>query len=201
MSNNESFDVSRRELFAGVASLFVTGQLTAQTAEHAHNMVAVEKKLAGVYKPRLFNPHEFATVRRLCDLIIPKDEVSPSALEAGAPEFIDLMSSVNSELADVYTGGLGWLDHNMMQKYGASFVDAKPTDQTAMLDLIAYRKNDGPELGPGVVFFDWIRKMTVDAFYTSPLGVKDVGYMGNKGMSKFQVPVEAINYAVSRSGL
>ena len=127
--------------------------------------------------------------------------MSPSAVEAGAPEFIDLLASNNAELAAIYTGGLGWLDHAMRERYGAAFVDAKPSEQTAMLDLIAYRRNDSPELGPGIRFFEWARKMVVDAFYTSPIGVKDIGYMGNKGMTTFEVPAEAIAYAVKKSGL
>ena len=70
-----------------------------------------------------------------------------------------------------------------------------------MLDLIAYRKNDSPELGPGIHFFNWVRNMTVDAFYTSKVGMDDLGFMGNGAMAEFSVPVEAIEYAVKRSGL
>jgi gluconate 2-dehydrogenase gamma chain len=70
-----------------------------------------------------------------------------------------------------------------------------------MLDLIAYRKNDTPELGPGIAFFTWVRNMTVDAFYTSKAGMDDLGYMGNSAMSEFHVPAEAIDYALKRSGL
>jgi hypothetical protein len=46
-----------------------------------------------------------------------------------------------------------------------------------------------------------MRRLTADAFYTSPIGVKDIGYLGNKGMTKFEVPAAAIQYAVKRSGL
>ena len=68
-----------------------------------------------------------------------------------------------------------------------------------MLDLIAYRKNESAELGPGIKFFEWARKMVVDAYYTSPIGIKDLGYMGNTALSKFEVPQEAIDYALKRS--
>ena len=57
-----------------------------------------------------------------------------------------------------------------------------------MLDIISYRKNLTDETGPGILFFDWARKMVVDAFYTSPTGVKDIGYMGNTAVAKFEVP-------------
>jgi gluconate 2-dehydrogenase gamma chain len=70
-----------------------------------------------------------------------------------------------------------------------------------MLDLIAFRKNNSEELAPGILFFTWVRNMTVDAFYTSKAGMDDIGYMGNTASSEFHVPAEAIAYAVKRSGL
>ena len=101
----------------------------------------------------------------------------------------------------MFTGGLAWLDHEMNRRYSASFVDTSPPQQASLLDLIAYRKNDSPELGPGIRFFTWVRNMTVDAFYTSKIGMDDLGFMGNGAMSEFSVPVSAIEYAVKRSGL
>ena len=59
------------------------------------------------------------------------------------------------------------------------FVSAPPARQTALLDLIAYRRNQTPELAPGIEFFTWARRMTVDAFYTSEIGIKDIDYRGN----------------------
>jgi predicted Fe-Mo cluster-binding NifX family protein len=67
------------------------------------------------------------------------------------------------------------------------------------LNLIAYRKNESQELGPGIEFFEWARRMVVDAYYTSPIGIKAIGYMGNTAVAKFEVPQEAIDYAVKRS--
>ncbi len=192
---------SRRDLLRNVALAVTLGGLNAEAAQHVHQAAAVEKATTGIYKPKLLNPHEFQTMQRLADLIIPADEHSKGALDAGAVEFIDLLCSQSPELAATYTGGIGWLDQAMGHRYQTNFVASKPDQQTEMLDLIAFRKNDSPELGPGIVFFDWARKMVVDAYYTSPIGVKDVGYMGNKGMSEFKVPAEAIAYAVKRSGL
>jgi hypothetical protein len=196
-------DISRRDLLRNVAlSVTAAGTLTPAAAQHVHELAAEDKQASGgVYKPKAFTDHEYATIRRLCDLIIPADDHSKGALEAGAPEFIDLLSSHNREMAAIYTGGIGWLDHQMQQRYQKKFIDAAPEQQTAMLDLIAYRRNMSPELGPGIQFFDWIRKMTADAYYTSRVGIDDLGYMGNKGVAKFEVPVEAIQYALKRSGL
>jgi gluconate 2-dehydrogenase gamma chain len=192
---------SRRDLLRNVALAATLGGLNAEAAQHVHQAAAAEKADTGTYKAKLLNAHEFQTMQRLADMIIPADEHSKGALDAGAVEFIDLLCSQNPELATIYTGGIAWLDGAMKRQYNSDFVTAKPDQQTAMLDLIAYRKNQTPELGPGIVFFDWARKMVVDAYYTSAIGVKDVGYMGNKGMSEFTVPVSALNWAVKRSGL
>ena len=68
-----------------------------------------------------------------------------------------------------------------------------------MLDVIAFRENDSPELGPGIQFFDWARRLVVDAYYTSPVGIKEVGYIGNSAMATFSVPQAAVDYALKRS--
>jgi gluconate 2-dehydrogenase gamma chain len=192
---------SRRDLLRNVALAATLGGLNAEAAQHVHQAAADEKATNGAYKAKLLNAHEFKTMQKLADMIIPADEHSKGALDAGAVEFIDLLCSQNPELATIYTGGIAWLDGAMQKRYITDFVSAKPVQQTAMLDLIAFRENQTPELGPGIVFFDWARKMVVDAYYTSAIGVKDVGYMGNKGMSEFTVPVSALNSALKRSGL
>ncbi len=198
-------EVSRRELLRAIGGSLTlsaagAGVLSAQDAGHVHHMVA-EDRAKGEYQPKCFNPHEYATLRRLAEIIMPPDERSKGALDAGAPEFIDLLSSHNSELAAIYPGGLAWLDDQMKRRYQAPFVDARPAQQTALLDLIAYRKNEAehPELGPGIRFFTWVRNMVVDAYYTSKVGMDDLGYMGNSAMSKFSVPQAAIDYALKHS--
>jgi gluconate 2-dehydrogenase gamma chain len=234
MSNNRTIpapdnDLSRRAMLRGVAlaaTAIASGQLSLEAAQHVHQQVKEEKKNAGTYKLKLFNEREYKTLGRLAELIVPADEVSGSAREAGAPEFTDLLCSQNRELADIYTGGLLWLDAQMEDRYAVSFLDATEGQQTAMLDLLVEaEKQEGErraqgltfediqryqefesygiyrpsELSPGIRFFDWVRRMTVDAFYTSEIGVKDIGYKGNTATSKFEVPQEIIDYALKRS--
>lgn len=192
--------VSRRRLLYEAAAATLSGTLSVEAAQHVHHTVAQQRRAArGPYKPKHFNPHEWRTLARLTDLILPADEHSPGALAAGAAEFIDLLCSQNAELAAIYTGGLAWLDREMDRRCGKNFADASAEQQTALLDLIAYRKNESPELAPGIRFFDWLRKMTVDAYYTSKVGIADLGYKGNVGMTEFKVPEEAIQYALRRS--
>jgi gluconate 2-dehydrogenase gamma chain len=192
-------ELSRRELLQSIALSVTFGGLSPAAAQHVHSVAADEKATTGVYKAKALNPHEYQTLEKLADLIIPPDEKSPGAVASGACEFIDLLASQNPRLLAIYTGGIAWVDQNMKRRYSADFVSAKSNQQTALLDLIAYRKNESPELGPGIEFFEWARRMVVDAYYTSPIGIKAIGYMGNAAVAKFEIPQEAIDYAVKRS--
>jgi hypothetical protein len=87
----------------------------------------------------------------------------------------------------------------MQKTYGADFLKASTAQQTELLDKLAYAKNATPETAPGAPFWRWTRNMVVDAYYTSPAGVKDIGYMGNGAMSVFSVPKEAVDYVMKRS--
>ena len=193
--------MTRRDIIRTAALAAAAGMTTAASGQHVHEEVR-EQAAAGPYKAKAFTAREWAALRRLCDLIVPADEKSKGALDGHAPEYIDLLSSNNPELSSLFTGGLAWLDRESQRRFnGADFVSATADQQTALLDLIAYRKNESAELGPGIRFFDLARRMTVDAFYTSAAGIAAVGYKGNKAVAKFEVPLEAIDYAVKRSGL
>jgi len=197
--------VSRRGLLAGLSAAAAMGTAEASQGQLSHPIhppAAAEKKpTGGPYKPKAFNPHEYRTLTKLADLIMPADEHSAGAVAGGALEYIDLLAGNNDELAAIFTGGLAWLDRESERRAGTKFADAPEKEQTALLDLIAYRKNDSAELGPGIRFFDWARKLTVDAFYTSKAGIADLGYKGNVGMAEFKVPEEAVKLALERSGL
>lgn len=203
-----SEDYSRRDLLRHIGISLAMGAggeyvLAAQDVQHVHQAIADEKTAQkGRYTPKGLNAHEYATLQRLSALIVPADEHSPGALAANAADFLDFLCSGSNEMKRIYTGGLGWLDDAMRLKYkGRDFLTATPEEQTAMLDLIAYRENGREErsLAPGIEFFSWARKMVVDAYYTSPIGWKDLGYMGNTAMTHFSVPQEAIDYAIKRS--
>src|SRR5258708_5524885 len=193
------FDVSRRDLLKNIALSATLGGLSLEAAQHVHGLASQEKVASGAYKPKGLNAHEYVTLKKLADFIIPSDERSQGATAAGAPEFIDLLASQNPQMLAIYTGGIAWLDYTMQRRYSADFVSAKPEQQTALLDLIAYRKNESAELGPGIHFFEGGRRMVVDAYYTSPIGIKEVGYLGNTAVAKFEVPQEAVDYALKRS--
>jgi len=199
-------NVSRRDLLKTIGSSMIlttagVGVLPPILAQHVHSTVMDIKSLDGgaAYQPKSLTKHEFATMRRLSDIIIPADDHSKGAIDAGAAEYIDFLSSRSPEFAQIFTGGIGWLDGEMMRRYQAKFLDAKPDQQLAVIDLIAYRKNHTPELGPGIVFFIFARNVVVDAYYTSPVGIAALGYIGNTGMAQFTVPKESLEYALKRS--
>lgn len=185
--------VSRRDILRtlamGAAGGSVLRAIPAQAAEFAHQAVRKEKASApaGKYTPKYFSAHQYETLNRLCDAIIPKDEHSGGAVEAGAPEFIDLLTSENPEFQLQLGGGLVWLDSFCADRYDKPFMECAPEQRTEVLDLIAYRKNahQDPSLRQGVVFFAFLRNMTMDGFYTSKIGIADLQYIGNTSLTEF----------------
>ena len=126
-----------------------------------------------------FTPQEMATITVLGDIIIPKDDVSGSASDAKVPDFIEFIVKDMPEHQVPMRGGLRWLDMQCFKRYNNSFTDCNSQQQLEMVDAIAYPKKAKPEMEPGVAFFNLMRNLTATGFYTSEIGGKDVGYMGN----------------------
>jgi gluconate 2-dehydrogenase gamma chain len=185
--------ISRRDILksltVGAAATSVLKVIPAQAAEYAHHLVAAEKAAtpAGAYAPKFFPPEQFKTLRALCRAIIPADGDSGGAVEAGAPEFIDLLTSENPQYQLKLGGGVMWLDAICADRYDKAYLDSAPQQQKEILDLIAYCKNAEKDssLSQGVEFFALLREMTVDAFVTSEIGIKYLGYVGNTYLLSF----------------
>jgi hypothetical protein len=192
-------DISRRDVLSRLALILVaTGTLDEASAQEVHHLAAQGPTTNGDYKPRSFTSHEFRTLERLTDLIIPVENGAPGAVAAGCAAWIDTISSENDELKRIYKDGFAWLDATMKSRSDVDFVTASPSHQTRLLDVLAYRRNQTAELAPGIEFFSWVRRMTVDAFYTSEIGIRDIGYRGNSPLASYPSPVEAIAYAIKR---
>ncbi len=218
--------LSRREALRrvalGVTAAGLGGGVAPADAAEVHREVDGERTLFGEYKVKYFNEHEFRTLERLSELIVPADEGGPSGREGGAPEFIDLLASENPELAAIFTGGILWLDHAAQAKHGQRFAEASTDQQTDLLDLLvaAERGETGADTTwetqeyrrfsvfgvrfptdarRGIRFFGWARRLIVDAYYTSPVGLKDLGFLGNASHTEYKVPQEAVDYALRRS--
>jgi gluconate 2-dehydrogenase gamma chain len=194
-------EITRRDLLERLAmAIAAAGAIDALDAQDTH-AAAHQAAVAtgGKYAPKALSAHEFATLERLTDLIIPADD-KPGALQADVAAWIDMLLNVNADLKAKYTTGLAWLDTAIAAHGAADFAGATSAQQTALLDAIAYRRNQTPENDAGIDFFVLARRMTCDGFYTSPVGMRDV-YPGNTPQAAFVVPQAAIDHVMSRSPL
>lgn len=148
-----------------------------------------DKKLAS---ETFFTPHEMATITVLGDIIIPKDDRSGSASDAKVPEFIEFIVKDKPEHQTPMRGGLRWLDMQCLKRYNAPFKDCTPQQQVAMVDEIAYPAKAAPEMKQGVAFFDRMRNLTATGFFTSKMGIEDLGYVGNRPNKWEGVPPDII---------
>jgi gluconate 2-dehydrogenase subunit 3-like protein len=193
------FDISRRDALRRLGlALIGAGTLDRLSAEEVHHLAGAGQTPATPYTPKALTPAEYATLEKLTDLIIPVENGAPGAVAAGCAAWIDTISTENAQLTKIYKDGVAWLDKTIKSRGAESFVGATAEQQTALLDQIAYRRNQSPELAPGIEFFTWARRMTVDAFYTSPIGIKDIDYRGNSPMGSYPEPTEQIAYVLKR---
>ena len=130
-------------------------------------------------QPAFFNAHEKSTMVVLADLIIPKDAVSGGASEAKVVDFIEFIVKDIPTHQLPMRGGLKWLDLHCLNTYEKTFVDCSNTQQIEVLEQIAYPGKTKPELQQGEVFFSRMRDLVGTGFYTSEIGINDLGYVGN----------------------
>jgi gluconate 2-dehydrogenase gamma chain len=141
---------------------------------------------------KFFNVHEMATITVLADIIIPKDAKSGSASDAKVPDFIEFIVKDMPGHKTPMRGGLRWLDLQCLNRYNKTFVDASSTQQIEMVTLIAYPKKAKPELQQGVAFFNLMRNLTASGFYTTRIGVDDLGFVGNAPNKWTGVPADVL---------
>ena len=191
--SNTKSGISRRDvlknLAVSAAATSVLRVIPAHAAEMAHRMIAAEKSAspAKTYTPKFFPAHDYKTLQSLCETIIPADSDSGGAIEAGAPEFIDLLTSENTDYQVKLGGGFMWLDSRCSDDYGKTYLDCAPGQKKEILDKIAYRRNaiGDHSLEQGVAFFSFLRNMTADGFFTSKIGIEYLGYIGNTFLKDF----------------
>jgi gluconate 2-dehydrogenase gamma chain len=190
-------EITRREALSHLAAAFAgAATIDYWLAREVHAQV---QSTPSSSTPKALSAQQFRTLERLTDLIIPVENGKPGALQAGVPAWIDALLTVNDELKSRYVTGLTWLDTTMAAQQGSDFVRATPAQQTALLDVIAFRENRSPDNAAGVDFFVLARRMTVDGFYTSDVGIRDINPGGRPPYAEFVVPQEAVDYVISRS--
>ncbi len=171
---------------AGAALAPFADELALAGSIHHHlEQQAAEAKAKGPWKPQFFTEHEAATVSRLTDLILPSDS-TPGAKDAGVTEFLDLYLAHSPDaLRDHFREGLEWADATARFKFGKPFVELEESQQVAILTVISSPVNNDPGDLVGVSFFKLLRERTVFAFYTSKVGIQELGYAGNAFVSEF----------------
>lgn len=151
----------------------------------------LEKKI--LEQGNFFSPQEMATLTVLVDIIIPADEISESASKAGVPAFLDFIVRDMPSHQIPMRGGLRWLDMHCMKLFNQPFVGCSSTEQLLIIDQIAYPEKAAKSVQQGVSFFTLLRNLTATGFYTSQVGVKDLGYAGNQPNQWNGVPAEILN--------
>jgi hypothetical protein len=175
-------DISRRSVFQMIGSVPVVAALTGQAAAAAH----------APYQRKIFDDRQWRTVHVLCDLVIPADETSGSATDAGVPEFIDdwldfrNREDGNQNFTAQILGGLQWLDLESNRSFQSGFAGASADQQKQILDRIAWPERAAPVDRPWAAFFSTFRDLTVSGFFSSKVGVADLHYLGNRPVAEWQ---------------
>jgi hypothetical protein len=188
--------LSRRSLFHIIGSApaiaAAAGVASAQMADHAQ-MASVQAVGGKPFVRKVFmDDRQWKTVHVLCDLIIPADERSGSATQAGVPEFIDdwldfrREQDGNADFAAQILGGLFWVDRESIKASGKPFAEAGADQQKLLLDRVAWRDKARPEDHQWVTFFNKFRDLTVSGFFSSKMGVADLPYLGNRAVAHWQ---------------
>jgi gluconate 2-dehydrogenase gamma chain len=186
---NEEPELTRRgvlQVFGATPTLAVmTAGAAAAQDEHAHMHPAPTVAAKGPYHRQSFDEHQWRTVGILCNLILPADDRSGSATDAGVPEFLDdwiafrKAQDGNADLEAQIFGGLMWLNAQSWEASGKLFADAPVEQQKHILDRIAYPDRAAPEDHRWVIFFNRFRDLTISGFYSSKMGIADLPYTGN----------------------
>jgi hypothetical protein len=164
-----------------------------------------DPNLVNTYKPGELWPLTFTAKQRktataLSDLIIPADDMSPSASAVGVIEFIDEWISApykpNRKDRQVVLEGFGWLDRESTKRFSKPFAALDPAQQGAICDDICHAAKAKPKFVNAAKFFARYRDLTAGGFYTTPEGRKDLQYVGNMPLKSFEgPPLEALKKA------
>jgi gluconate 2-dehydrogenase gamma chain len=177
-------EISRRDAVQLLAAFPVAAFLSWPTADQEKARRFVDGALRAAsegtpFAPKFFTPGEFRTARILADMIIPRDERSGSASDAGVLEFMDFTMIDRPNSQKWMRAGLAWIDAQSSTRFGKAFADVTESQREAILNDIAWPARATPAMADGVSFFNRFRDMTASGFWSSQVGVKDLKYIGN----------------------
>lgn len=151
---------------------------------------------SGVLWPLTFSIEERRTATTLCDLIIPADDQSPSASSVGVVDFIDEWISApypdHARDRQMIVQGLSWLDGESQRRHSRNFASLNAKQGNTLCDDLSAKENAKPELATAAAFFSRYRSLTAGGFYTTPVGMKDLKYVGNEPLTTFEGPPAAV---------
>ncbi len=178
-------EITRRSMLQRLAAvpaaaLFTWTEAEAAAASRLGRAALQAAAQAGTaFQPAFFSAREWETVRVLVDLIIPRDDRSGSATEAGVPEFMDFMMTDQKNRQDAMRGGLAWIDLECHRRFDKEFTGCTGAERRQVLDDISWPDRARAEMSHGVRFFATFRDLTASGFWTSKTGIEDLGYQGN----------------------
>jgi hypothetical protein len=171
--------LNRRSMLQLLGAAPVAAGFTWTDVEAAQAARQTKAAPAAAFKPKFFTAREYSMVRVLVDLIIPKDERSGSATDAGVPQFMDFMMHDQPPRQTAMRGGLAWIDLECQDRFDKRFLECTAVERAAVLDDIAWPAKARPEFAQGVAFFNSFRDLTASGFWSSKMGVEDLKYIGN----------------------
>ncbi|MCC6164856.1 MAG: gluconate 2-dehydrogenase subunit 3 family protein [Acidobacteria bacterium] len=194
-------NVNRRRMLQvlGAAPAMATIAWSDAEAQQAHQHAQQARRAATAaktaFKPKYFTAHEYATITTLANLIIPADDRSGNASDAGVPEFIDYMMIDQPERQLLMRGGIRWLDNECRKQFDQAFVKCTAAQQTQICDALAYPAKASPAHANGARFFSAVRDLTATGFFTSKIGIADLDYKGNTFVMTWTgAPKEALDH-------
>ena len=192
-------EIDRRTALKIVASVPLASAISWTNVEASQAVISSQSALraaaiaAQEYEPKFFTTHEWHTVRMLANLVIPADDRSGSATDAGVPEFIDFIMTDRPEMQTAVRGGLAWLDGQCRVRFGSDFLECTDAQRVELLNDIAWPARATPEHSHGVAFFNRFRDLVATGFWSSRMGVEDIGYIGNTVVPQWNgCPPEAL---------
>lgn len=165
----------------------------AEAFEAQRRTQQARRPAAPAFKPKFFTAHEFATITLLAEIIIPKDERSGGATEAGVPAFMDFMMIDQPARQVPMRGGLAWLDQECNGRFNKTFLASTDAERRQVLDEISGLEPARPDQSHGLAFFRSFRDLTSTGFWTSMMGINDLKFMGNVFVAEWNgCPPEAL---------
>ena len=173
-------------LALSAAATVIPGCTSDDISTISARVAAIGSEELARWTPQTLSPAEMQTLTRLVDYIIPADDRSGSASDAGVPVFVDFIITEYADEAAGVQAGLAWFDAQMQDQHGVSFVDATEAQQRALLDRVAYPDDASEEDAEGVSHFSRFRGLAATGFWSSKMGVDDLGYTGNQPMGTWE---------------